>query len=404
VIFPFAWRNLWRNPRRTWLTAGAIAFAVLLLGFFMSTQIAQYATMIDTGTSLLMGHLQVQPEKYVDDPKLERTIAGAAALRERIAALPGVVAASRRAQTFALASAGERSFAAQVMGVEPDRERHVVRFPQLVRAGRYLLKGDEAVLGAALARNLGLHVGDELTLLGTARSGFVAALGLTVVGIVETESAELDRSIVQVPYDVFADAFDLGDRANVIVVAGDDPDAASAIVPAVAKAAGAPLRVLDWRELMPEIEQAIDLDRTSGTFLYGVVVVLVTFSVVNTFVMTVFERTREVGMLIALGMRPNALVGLLQLEALGLVSIGIAIGGCLAVALIGWVARVGMPLPEAAMELLQEMHLPSRMYPVLSPASAGTAPLIMLIAVQLAALIPSLRIRRLVPVVALRAA
>src|SRR5262245_22256248 len=248
----------------------------------MSTQIAQYATMVDTGTSLLMGHLQVQVQGYVDDPKLDLAFPSAAALRDRVAAVPGVVAASRRAQSFALASAGERSFAAQVMGVEPDAERHIVRFPQLVREGRYLERGDEAVLGAALARNLGVHVGDELTLLGTARSGGVAALGVTVVGIAETESAELDRVIVQVPYDVFADAFDLGDRANVVVVAARDADAANALAPAVTRAVGGDLRVLGWRQLMPEIEQAIDLDRTSGTFLYGVVVVLVTLCVVNT--------------------------------------------------------------------------------------------------------------------------
>ena len=398
-----AWRNLWRNPRRTWLTAGAIAFAVSLLGFFMSTQIAQYSTMIDSGTSFLVGHLQVQVEGYLDQPKLERALPDAAALRERIAALPGVVAAGRRAQAFALASAGEHSFAAHVMGVEPDIERRLVRMPKLVGEGRYIERGDEAVIGATLARNLGLAVGDELTILGTARNGGVAALALEIVGELETSSADLDRVIVQIPYAVFADAFDLGDRANAIVVASRDIDAAGALVPAIAAIVPPDARVLDWRMLMPEIEQAIDVDRLSGRFLYGLIVLVVTFSVVNTFVMTVFERTREFGMLMALGMRPNALVGLLQLEALGLVIIGCAIGSAVAIALTAWVAAVGIPLPEAAEKMLQQMHLPSRMYPVLSAQSALTAPFIMLIAVQLAALIPSMRVRRLVPVVALRA-
>jgi ABC-type lipoprotein release transport system permease subunit len=289
------------------------------------------------------------------------------------------------------------------MGVEPDIERKLVRMPKLVGKGRYIEQGDEAVIGATLARNLGISVGDELTILGTARNGGVAALALEIVGELETSSADLDRVIVQIPYAVFADAFDLADRANAIVVAARDIDAAGALVPAIAAIVPPDARVLDWRKLMPEIEQAIDVDRLSGNFLYGLIVLVVTFSVVNTFVMTVFERTREFGMLMALGMRPNALVGLLQLEALGLVIIGCTIGSAIAIALTAWVAAVGIPLPEAAEKMLQQMHLPSRMYPVLSARSALTAPLIMLIAVQLAALIPSMRVRRLVPVVALRA-
>lgn len=400
---PIAWRNLWRNPRRTCLTAGAIAFGVSLIGPFIALQVGQYAAMVDGGTSLLTGHLQIQREGYADDPKLERTVPAASALKKRIEALPGVVGVGRRGVAFALVSSGERSYAAQVMGVEPDDERALVRVPKLVRSGRYLESGDEVVIGSVLAHNLGVTVGDELTILGTARDGSVAALGLRIVGEFDSESTELDRVVVQVPYDVFAASFGLDDEAHALVVAAESADAADPLARRIAAVVDSKLRVLGWRELMPELEQMIELDRTSGVFLYGLIVVMVTFSVVNTFVMTVFERTREFGMLLALGMRPRALVGLLQLEAFCLVALGIGVGSLIAALLIVWVARVGFPLPEDAAAMLEQLYLPSRMYPAISAVALLTAPIAMFVAVQLAALFPALRVRRLAIVNALRA-
>ena len=116
------WRNLWRNHRRTWLTAGGIAFSILLVMSFMSLQYGQYEVMINTGTSLLPGHLQITPEAYLDHNRFEDTLTDVDALVSQIGAVPGVLSISPRVEAFALVSADQRSFGAQILGVDPDLE------------------------------------------------------------------------------------------------------------------------------------------------------------------------------------------------------------------------------------------------------------------------------------------
>jgi ABC-type lipoprotein release transport system permease subunit len=161
--------------------------------------------------------------------------------------------------------------------------------------------------------------------------------------------------------------------------------------------------VLEWPALIPELQQTIDLDRVSNRLFYGLLALLVSFTVVNSFVMVLFERTREFGMLLAIGMRPGGIVGMLLLEGVWLAVLGIALGLALAVPVVAWVAEVGLPLGEAGGEMLRRFHMPDRMYTALDVDAFVPPSLIMLFATILAALLPSLRVRRLRPVEALRA-
>jgi len=132
------WRNLWRNGRRTALTAGGVAFAVFLVVTTMCIQLGSYVSMKDTATGLLTGHLQVQSAAYAADQQLEDALPRAAALAERVAAQPGVAAVAPRVEAFALASVAERSFGARILGVDPVAERRVVDFHRRIFAGRHV--------------------------------------------------------------------------------------------------------------------------------------------------------------------------------------------------------------------------------------------------------------------------
>jgi ABC-type lipoprotein release transport system permease subunit len=136
--------------------------------------------------------------------------------------------------------------------------------------------------------------------------------------------------------------------------------------------------------------------------MFGLIVLLVTFSVFNSFMMTVFERTREFGMLLAIGMRPRGIIGVLLLEAAWLSILGAGVGLTVGGALIALLGHVGIPLGEMAGEMMRRYHLPDRIYPELDVGTLIFAPILMLCATQFAALIPALRIRALVPVDALR--
>lgn len=398
-----AWRNLWRNRRRTWLTSGGIAFAVWLLVFSMSMQDGTFEIMVDNAARLALGHAQIQHPDYQDDPRMEYTITGSDRLRERAAAEQDVIAVSEQAHGFALASHGERSFGAQVFGVDYAREAAWSSLPGLVSEGRYLAGPGEAVMGATLARNLAVSVGDEIVLLGTAKEGGVAAALATVVGTFSSGQVALDRALMQIPIDDFREAWGLApDEAHTLVILASTVADSTEVAAALKADEQVQARVLNWRELMPEAVQTIDVKFIGTLLFFALIAIIVTFSIVNTFMMTVFERTPEFGMLMAIGMKPGRIMGQLALEALFLALLGGVTGLLLSAALLAPLAEFGMPLPASATEALNAYNLPDRMYPRFSNTAAIASVLIMLVGTQFAAFIPALRILRMRPVEALR--
>ena len=196
-----AWRNIWRHKRRTWLTATAMIFSNVLLVFMIALQFGSYDMMIDNTLRAFSGHLQVQADGYQDNPRLRTSIAGIGALSDELRrALPQASVAGRAA-AFALASSDQRSFGIQLVGVQPQSEPAVSTLPGLVSRGRYLSGANtpEIVIGSVMARNLKVGVGDEITLLGSGRDGSFAAGIVSVAGIFESGSADLDRSMAEVP-------------------------------------------------------------------------------------------------------------------------------------------------------------------------------------------------------------
>ncbi|MCB1684766.1 MAG: ABC transporter permease, partial [Pseudomonadales bacterium] len=298
------WRNLWRNRRRTWLTAGSIAFAVLLVVFTMAFQLGQYGVMIDNATTLISGHIQVQSREFVADSRFEDTMAEASGLVTGIASIPGVIAVAPRVETFALASADERSFGAQVIGIDVDAEARTVRITKMLKSGHGITATEEALLGTVLARNLGVALGDEVIILGSGKEGGVAAMVVRVAGLLESGITDLDRVLLLAHLDVVQDAFGLHDEVHTLAVRVDDVANSERITGSIQAQLPAALIARDWPEVMPDLYQSIEIDRLSGQIMYGIIMGLVAFSVVNSFIMTVFERTREFGMLLAIGMKP----------------------------------------------------------------------------------------------------
>ena len=397
-----AWRNLWRNRRRTWLTVGGIAFAVWLLVFARSMQDGTFGSMVDNGARLLPGHVQVQHLLYADAPHTEYTLDGQAVITA-LEATGDYAYLSERAQGFALVSAGEKSFGAQVIGVEADIERHWSTLASSHMRVRYLDQPGEAFLGEILARNIGVDVGDELVVLGTAKEGGVAALALDVVGVVSSSITELDRSILLVGIDDFREGWGLSaDESHVVVGIGKSLTRSETGL-AQAAADDPAHNYLNWRDLMPEAEQMWNMKIVTTEGMFYIIAVVVGFSVINTFMMLVFERTPEMGVLMAIGMKPGYLMLQLQAEALLVALLGILVGGLLAVAIILPLGTVGIPYPIEGLEgIMQTMTIPERLYPQFESRPLFIAGLIMILGTQVAALIPGTRIYRLRPVDAIR--
>ena len=400
-----AWRNLWRHRLRTWLAAGGVGFAIFLVGVMVAFQAGIYGPWIENATSLSIGHMQIQHPDYFDDPNIAHTLTGGTPLLRELEEIPGVVGVTGRAEAFALVSVGERSYGGLVMGVDADREAAMFTLPAYLREGEYLPRGDSAFVGSSLAKNLGVELGDEIVALGSGKEGGVAALVLNVDGIFESGRTDLDRTVLQAPVDAVQAAFELGDSLHRVVLKMDDPERAETLRPTVEARVPADARVLDWNELLPELKQGIRLDAISGQLMASLLIIVVAMSVVNSFIMTVFERTREFGMLIAIGMRPNAIIGMLTIEAACVWILGAAIGIAACIAVVLPLNIVGLQISEiveGADEIYAQLMVPDALRPEVSSRALLLAPGIMLAGTVLGALIPALRVRRMRPVEALR--
>jgi ABC-type lipoprotein release transport system permease subunit len=401
-----AWRNLWRHKRRTWLTATAMIFSNVLLVFMISLQFGSYDMMISNTLQSFSGHFQVQREDYNDNPKLRLSIedigSTAAELRR---SLPEARVAARAAG-FALASSEQRSFGIQVIGVQPDFEAGVSTIPGLVRQGRFLddPNAAEVVIGSVMANNLKVGIGDEITLLGSGRDGSFAAGILTVTGIFESGSQDMDRSFAEIPLGYFQEMFAMGDHGNSIAVAAGSLDEVAGGVETARRVIENRdgLLVVDWNQLHPGLKQAIQADMSSAWFMYGVLIILVAFSVLNTQLMSVLERTREFGVITALGIKPRKLASLVMLETALMALIGLGVG-----VFLGWLIALyfninGFSYPGME-EVAARFNLPAEMYPSVTFLSMMLGPFVVFLFCLLASIYPALRLFRLQPVEAMRA-
>jgi len=407
ITLRLAWRNLWRQPRRTWLTTGAMVFSNVLLVFMISLQFGMYRMMIDNSLQAFTGHMQVQAAGYKDDHKMRQSVPDAVELAQSLRREIGLDTIAVRAAGFALASSEERSYGIQVYGVQPDFEPRVSSIPGLVKRGAYLANpvAAEIVIGSVLARNLKVDIGDELTLLGSGLDGSFAAGVVIVTGIFDSGIADLDRNIAEMPLAAFQEMFAMGGDGHEIVIATQDLFDASRIIRQVRDVlpSGGDVVVHDWNALQPGLQQAIQADMAGAWFMYGVLVILVAFSVLNTQLMSVLERTKEFGIILSLGLTPGRIGRLVILETmlmggLGLI-IGVAIGGLLTY----WVGIDGFSYPGLE-DMAGQFNLSGRIYPQLSVLSAMIGPSIVFVFTLLASIYPALRLHWLHPVEAMRAA
>lgn len=401
-----AWRNIWRHARRTWLTIAAMVFSNVLLVFMISVQFATYQMMIDGSLKAFVGHIQLQTPGYLDEPAIRKAVPDIVSVAQSVRDNTTGTSVGARAMGFALASSEERSYGVQVVGVEPEREPAISSIPGLIGEGYYLNEDDPGgvVVGSVLARNLKISLGDELTLLGTGRDGSFAADVLTVVGIFESGMNELDRSMVQMHLPRFQDTFFMQGGGHSVVVNYQDFEAVAAGYRQLQNrfAGRDDIVVLDWNAMQPGLRQAIQSDMASSWMMYAVLIVLVAFGVLNTQLMSVLERTREFGIVMALGLRARRMVRLIFLETALMAGVGLLGGILLGGILTAVLAHTGFTYPGME-EMADRFNLPARIYPQLSPLSAVLGPGVVFIVSLLAATYPALRLFRLQPVAAMRA-
>jgi len=405
MIVSLAWRNIWRQPTRTWLSLIGMAFTSMLLVFVLSFQLGSYDTMKASMLQISDGFGQFQPVGYKDDPDMEKVIENPAEIIAEIRAIEGISGVTERGNGFGLLANEERTFAAAVMGIDPVNEGQVTTLTGKVTSGRPLALDDEnvIVIGDGLARNLKVGLGDPVTMLGSGTDGSVAADVLTVVGIFKSGVPELDRQIAQMPIGRFKETFVMDGAAHAILVRSEElPAVEKAEQDLIAIAEKHGVVYLNWQELRPEVQQMINIDFYTAVMMYATLVVVVVFIILNTLYMSVLERTREFGVLMAVGMKPHQIGRMVWMEMIFLTMVGAGIGIALGMVLTGILENTGIAIDmEGTEEIYAQWGLPSKFYPEMTVGRVLAGPAAMVGLIALLGIIPYRRVMSLKPVKAM---
>jgi putative ABC transport system permease protein len=404
MLFSLAWRNLWRRPTRTWLSLSSMAFTAALLVLLLSFQLGMYDSLKSSALKLLDGFAQIQPRGFLDNPDVSKTISSPQELLARLKHIDHL-AITPRATAYAILANNQISYGASIEGIDPLNEPRVTTLATTVHQGRYLQPQDTQaiIMGRTLAQNLKLNLGDKVTLLSSAADNTIAADSLTLVGTFDTGVSEIDRQLAQIPLSRFQQTFAMANSVNLLAIGGQtlrEVDRHLAAINSIAQQNN--LTFNDWSMLRPDVKQAITLDFSTAMLWYGAMVLIVTFILLNTLLMSVFERQREFGILLAIGMRPQLTGKMIWIELLLLALLGNGIGIIVGSSITLWLQHHGIGLGKFS-ELFAQWGLPDRVYPQLSIVSAVSGPLVMMCFVGIAGLVPYHYLRQVTPLMAMKA-
>lgn len=346
-MFTLAWRNLWRNRRRTLITLAAIALSVTLVQAFHNLSHGVYQRMIASGVRAGSGHLAVYREGYIDsrDDKLSWRLAG---LPGKVAALDGVEAVLPRVYLSGMAQSSRESRGILLTGIDPTAERQVNPFlkdmndEQMIRT----LSGRDALLGARLLKELKLKPGQKFVVTVQNRAGELASELFRVRGVINTGLKDVDGSLIMVGREKAAAMAGTPGAVHELAIILDKPQRDREVGPALERliAGHHGLKVVSWDRAMPNLANAIKLDYASQKFIFLIILLIVTIGVINTQLMSVMERFREFGVILAVGATPGRLRILVLIESLLLGLTAMLAGTLLGSLATLYLVRVGIDL------------------------------------------------------------
>ena len=406
-MFKLALRNLFRNKRRTALTVAAIAFGLSMMIWTVNFQKGGYTTMIRTGISSMAGHVVVQAKGYQEEKEVTMMVQGASDVADQLQAeFPDAVIASRITMGGLLTSTST-STGAGLSGLQPEAEVQVQDLHEKVVEGSWLEDDDrEIVIGKAMADALDVELGDKVVFMGQNGTDEVQSRMFRIKGIFRTGAAQMDGRVAFVHLAAAQELMDAEDVAHQVTVHLQDPEESFAAADRAEALVGREdLDVLNWKEALPELAGMIQMDRASGDFMMAIIGIIVAFGVLNTLLMSVLERTREFGVMVALGMKPRQLFSLVLLEGLVLGGIGAIVG--LGLGLLASLQAVHQGIDYAAFTGTEAMEMEGIVMDTVMKGDWDPTRMAMYLAAAvifcvLAAVYPAWSISRLQPVTAMR--
>jgi len=405
LLVKMAWRNIWRNRRRSLLTVLAVVFAALLSIAMRGMQVGTYERNIQNWVRMSSGYFQLQREGYESNPTLQQNFAYDEEIRRLLSQEPRIEAFTPRVYAEGLAAFKQASLGVAIIGVDLQTEPAVTTLLNRISAGVPPRNADlsAVALGQGLARNLGVSVGEEVVLLAQGADGTLGNMKYRVSGLVKTGNPEMDRGVVIMSLQAAQELLAMAGRVHAVAVSlrslQDLPEAASSLR---AKVPAAGLTVLTWEELLPEMRQHIQMDNISGILFLGILILIVAFGILNTILMSVTERFREFGVSLAMGMSSSRLMLVVMLEAMFIALVGLVLGNLLAFLLNTYIVAHPIYLGKDLESMIQEYGWLPAMYSTLRFHVFFNSSLAILCVTVLSCIYPAYRVWKLEPIQGMR--
>jgi ABC-type lipoprotein release transport system permease subunit len=398
-----AWRNLWRNKRRTLIASASVFFAVVLALIMRSMQEGSYDYMVDASVSMYTGYIQVHADEYWEKRSIDKSMVLS---EENITALEDiehVTLVTPRLESFSLISYDNITKVASIVGINPEKENQMTNLKDRLVAGQYLTPDSKGILLAeGLAELLKVGVGDSVVLYGQGYHGVTAADRVPIKGIVKFRLPDLNKSMVYISLNYSQWLYSAENRITTLSIMIDEINNQNEVYDKVTSLFNEKYEVMTWAEMMPELVQSIEIDNAGGIIMLGILYVIIGFGIFGTVMMMTAERTREFGILVSVGMKKGRLAFISFLESLFLSFIGVAAGVIVSIPLLYYFYQNPIELTGE----MAEMILSYGLEPILPFRFAVNIFLDQFLTVFVIAIVsvlyPILFIRRLKPVEAMR--
>lgn len=405
-----AWRNLWRNKRRTLIAASSVFFAVILALLMRSMQTGYYDYMIDSSVRTYTGHIQIQGKDYWEKRSFDESMILDDEMINKVNQIDGVEMSVKRLETFSLISYGMVTRVIQVVGIDPEQENALTSLKDKIVKGEYLSNSSRGILLAeGLAELLKVDIGDSILIYGQGLYGVTAAELIPVQGLVRFTLPSQNKSFAYLSLPYAQWVYSAPDRLTSLSIMLDNRKKINSIQNEIKtffkqndKNSGEFYDIMTWEELSPELVQYIQIDNAQGIIMLGILYIVIAFGIFGTIMMMTAERVKEFGILISVGMKKWKLYLVTTLETMFISFIGVVAGAVVSLPLLIYFVNNPIPLTgdmaDAIVAWGFDPILPFALYPGMFIAQVWTVLAIALVS----GLYPLNFIRKIKPVEAMR--
>ncbi|MBN2480999.1 MAG: ABC transporter permease [Bacteroidales bacterium] len=356
--FKIAWRNLWRNRKRTLITVMTVIMAVMLSTFMSSLQEGTYSRMIDNVVKFYSGYLQVLHTDFRKSRSINDSFEPPDSLYEIIDNFEEISQVVKRLEAFTLISNGDNTRGCALIGIDPENEDRLTGLSRWIDEGYYLSPGDNGILLAGnLARNLNVKTGDTLILISQGYHGATAAALMPVRGILIFPSPNLNSYGAYVDFRQASYFFDTGENITSLVLMPKDYNQVESIKQKLIEKLGGHYDILSWEEMHPDLVSMIEGDRAAAAILKGVLYLVVGFGILGTIIMMMSERKKELGIMVAIGMRKIRLQRILMYETIFIGILGVLTGFLIIFPVVAFMVNHPVPLPAGIARAFESFGL-----------------------------------------------